>query len=465
MKHLKILFLSSELYPLIKTGGLADVAFALPKALKKRGHDIRVILPKYKLLNSKYISKAKFITKIEFKDEIFNILKIELEGLPIYLIENRAFFERDTLYENEDRDFQFAIYNEIALRFIKEINFKVNIIHCNDWHTGVLPYFLNTKFKNDKFYQNIKTVYSIHNLRFQGVFSSSIFNYLDYPTPNHEINFMKMGIKYADKINTVSKTYAEEIKTDFFGEGLNYELLAREKDLYGIVNGIDTDVFNPETDKHIYFNYNKKSFNKKYKNKEKLQKELKLPQNKDIPLIGIVSRLTSQKGLDLIECIIEELIQTENFQMVVLGTGESRYEELFLELRHKYPEKIATVIGYNAELANKIYAGSDMFLMPSLFEPCGLGQLIALRYGTIPIVRETGGLNDTVKAYNEFTGEGNGFSFTHYNAHDMMYTIRRAIKFYNDKKVWNTLVERALSGDYSWNASAKEYEDLYKSLI
>lgn len=462
---MKIAYVTAEKYPLVKTGGLADVAYALPKALKANGHDVRVFLPKYLQLEQQYLNDGKFHGSVEFRGEVFNIVSILVNSVTVYLVENQAFFERDSLYECWDKDMQFAIFSEIVLLALKKLDFQADIINCNDWQTGLLPFLLNERYKKDLFYINMKTVYTIHNLRYQGHFDRRSLDYLDYYFEDSYVNFMKVGILNADKITTVSETYAKEIQTDFYGEGLNGFLTMRKNDLVGIVNGIDQDVFDPSKDKDIEYNYDKTSLNKKSLNKLSIQKYFNLPQNRDIATIGIVTRFADQKGLDLIERVVEELLSKNDVQLIVLGSGAKNYEDLFRYLAHKYPDRIGVEIGYNATLANKIYAGVDMFLMPSLYEPCGLSQLISLRHGTIPIVRETGGLNDTVESYDENKGSGNGFSFTNYNAHDMLYTLERAIDFYYNRKViWSKLMTNAITGDYSWKKSAKKYEELFKSI-
>ncbi len=463
---MNIAFVVSEMFPLIKTGGLADVAYALPKELKKKGEDIRVFLPKYLQLKIEHLKDTKLVTSIDFKGELFNVYETKLEEVTVYLVENRSFFERETLYESEDKDVQFGVFAEVVLRALEKLKFKPDIIHCNDWQTGLIPYLLKIKFKARSFYKDIKTIFTIHNLRYQGIFDKRALIYLDYPFNDNTLNFMKVGILNATKINTVSKTYAQEIQTDYFGEGLNPFLAERKKDLYGVVNGIDYDVFNPEKDKDIQKNYSIDNLKDKSLNKIDLQKYFGLPENKDTAVISMVTRLVPQKGLDLLDHILKELLEYDNLQIVVLGSGLEKYEKKLTRLEKRYPEKLAVELGYNAVLANKIYAGSDMFLMPSQFEPCGLSQLISLKYGTIPIVRETGGLNDTVISYNEFSNSGNGFSFTNYNAHDMMYTIRRALNYYyNFPKIWEKMMATGMLQDFSWNKSSLEYLEIYEDAI
>lgn len=465
-KPVKIAFVSSEVYPFIKTGGLADVAYALPKALAKQGHDVRVILPGYKQIPEGLLKGAYWVTNVEVMGKTFWIKCVELEGIKYYLIFEPLFSNRDSIYDCPDRDYQFAMFCEVTLRLLKNINFQPTIIHTNDWQTGLIPFFMNQRYYADPFYYDTKTVYTIHNLRFQGQFTSHAVRHLRYRFDDVHINYMQLGIQYANKVTTVSETYAKEILTDFYGENLNHILKMRQSDLTGIVNGIDTELFNPETDTALIAPYTVETLDLKGKNKEALQRRFNLEVNPDVPLIGIITRLDSQKGLDLITHILEEHLIYDNIQFFLLGSGEAKYEHYFQWIRDKYPNQVGIYLGYNAELANLVYGASDMFLMPSLYEPCGLSQLISLRYGTVPIVRETGGLNDTVHSYNEETTEGNGFSFTNYNAHDMLHTLRRAISYYRqDKDVWRQLMVSGMTGDYSWENSARRYAELYKSMF
>ncbi len=479
-EKLKILFVSSEVDPFAKTGGLADVAGSMPQEVKNKGHDIRVVMPEYTQIDDQYLDQLDhllhFRTQVGWRNNYVGINKLVNNGVPTYFVDNKQYFDRDSLYENEDKHVQFAFFCRAVLEMLPKIDFKPDIIHYNDWQTGPLSIMLKDQYQNYDFYQEIKTVYTIHNLRYQGVFGREILKdtlalhskYWDNGVVKHDnkVNYMKMGIGMADAVNTVSKTYAEEIKTPYFGEGLDYVLRMNDDDLYGIVNGIDYDNFNPATDEDIYINYDLNNIDQKMENKLRLQEEMGLPQKEEVPLLGIVTRLVDQKGLDLILHILDDLLQQEEVQFLLLGTGQEEYENQFREIAARYPEKMSANIKYDAGLAQKIYAGSDMFLMPSKYEPCGLGQLISLRYGTIPIVRETGGLNDTVQSYNEATGEGNGFSFANYDAYDLLYTIRRAVDFYyNQPQVWEKLMRRGMKGDYSWSHSAEEYLKLYYSLL
>ncbi|MGM0502238.1 MAG: glycogen synthase GlgA [Bacillota bacterium] len=477
-EELKILFVSSEVVPFVKTGGLADVAGFLPREIKKQGHDIRVVMPEYsKQIDDEYLMETEhlidFNTKVAWREEYVGVNKLNNKGVPTYLIDNKAMFERDNLYENPDKHVQFAYFCRAVLEMLPKIDFQPDIIHCNDWQCGPLGAMLKTQYQKYDFYQDIKNVFTIHNLRYQGQFGLEILDntlalnsdLMPKIEHNNGVNYMKTGISFADAVNTVSKTYADEIQTPYFGEGLDYVLRYRRHDLYGIVNGIDYDEYDPATDNRIYANFDADDLSGKKENKLRLQEEMGLPQNPDVPVISIISRLVPQKGLDLVEEVIDDLLQ-EDIQFVMLGTGNQNYEEMFKAVESRYPNKVAANIKYDADLAQKIYASSDMFLMPSQYEPCGLGQLFSLRYGTIPIVRETGGLNDTIDSYNEDTGEGNGFSFSDYNSEDMLYTIRRAIDYYQNKPdVWETLVKKAIESDYSWDNSAREYIDLYKMIM
>lgn len=478
---MKILFVSSEVYPFLKTGGLADVAYALPKALRKLGIDARVITPLYEGISDYFKSRMKFLFNFDVhmgeKHKYCGIKYLEHDSVPFYFVDNEEYFKRPGAYGYFDDGERFAFFSKAVLRSIHFLGeeFNPDVIHCNDWQTGILPPILKDHYRFYGNYNHIKTVFTIHNLKYQGVYSPEVLKSclnLDqgYYSENNlkyydGVSYMKGGIKFSDKITTVSRTYAEEIKTPQFGEGLHGLLYQRRFDLWGITNGIDYDVYNPETDKDLFFNYNSEKIDKKSWNKTKLQERLHLTVDKNIPMIGIVSRLVPQKGFDLIAYILNELLKS-NVQVVCLGTGDRKYEDMFKFFAWKYPDKLSANIYFSSEMAQKIYAASDFFLMPSLFEPCGIGQLIALRYGTLPIVRETGGLNDTVISYNEATGEGNGFSFTNYNADDMLFTIRRAINYYyNNKYTFNMLVKRAMSIDNSWEKSAKKYIELYSSII
>jgi starch synthase len=476
-----ILYATSEAVPFIKTGGLADVAGALPKCFDKRYFDVRVVLPKYACIKQEWKDKMEYVTHfymdLGYKNCYVGVMTLEYEGVRFYFIDNEYYFSGGKPYDGGFWDQEkFAFFSKAVLSILPVIDFRPQIIHCHDWQTGLIPVYLHDSFQQNPFFWNIKTVMTIHNLKFQGVWGiqpikdltglSDYYFTSDKLEAYQDANYLKGGIVFADAITTVSKTYAEEIKTPFYGERLDGLMNARANSLRGIVNGIDYDLFNPETDTHIEKNYSIKTFRKdKVKNKVALQKELGLEVDPDVMMIGIVSRLTDQKGFDLIAYIMDELCQ-DRVQIVVLGTGDERYENMFRHFDWKYHGKVAACIYYDEPLSHKIYAASDAFLMPSLFEPCGLSQLMSLRYGTLPIVRETGGLKDTVEPYNEYESTGTGFSFTNYNAHEMLATIRNAERvYYTEKDEWNKLIDRAMAKDYSWNNSARQYEEMYNWLI
>lgn len=478
----KVLFVASEGLPFIKTGGLADVIGSLPKCIDKEYFDVRVMIPKYTCMTQemkdKMAYKTHFYMDFNWKNEYVGIMEAEVDGVTYYFIDNEMMFSGFRPYSDNalDEITKFSFFSKAALSALPLIDFRPDIIHCHDWQTGLVPVYLKERFQGNEFFRGIKTIMTIHNLKFQGKWDvktvKSITGLPDYFfTPDKleaykDANLLKGGLVYADAITTVSDTYAEEIKTEFYGEGLNGLLQARSGDLRGIVNGVDYDDFNPETDQYIDFKYNAMNFRKeKIKNKRALQSELGLEQDDKKMMIGIVSRLTDQKGFDLINYMMDEICQ-DAVQIVVLGTGEERYENMFRHFAWKYNNKVSANIYYSEALSHKIYAASDAFLMPSLFEPCGLSQLMSLRYGTVPIVRETGGLKDTVEPYNEYENTGTGFSFTNYNAHEMLAAIRYAERIYYDKKrEWNKIVDRGMAADFSWNVSAAKYQEMYDWLI
>lgn len=478
----KILFVASEGVPFIKTGGLADVVGSLPKYIDKEYFDVRVILPKYGCMKQEMKDKLQYVTNFymdfHWKNEYVGIFEAVEDGVHYYFIDNEFYFSGPSPYCGDPR-FEiekYAYFSKAALSILPVIDFRPDVIHCHDWQTGLIPVYLKERFHDGDFYRGMKSVITIHNLKFQGKWDVETVRDITglpeyYFTPDKleaykDANLLKGGIVFADAVTTVSNTYAEEIKTAFYGEGLDGLLRARSSDLRGIVNGIDYEEFNPETDQHIVRPYNAVNFRKeKVKNKRALQEELGLRRDDKAMMIGIVSRLTDQKGFDLINYVMDELCQ-DNIQIVVLGTGEERYENTFRHFDWKYSNKVSANIYYSDALSHKIYASCDAFLMPSLFEPCGLSQLMALRYGTVPIVRETGGLKDTVIPYNEYEGTGTGFGFANYNAHEMLNTIRYAEHIYYDKKrEWNKIVDRAMAADFSWNVSAKKYQEMYDWLI
>lgn len=476
----KVLFVASESVPFIKTGGLADVVGSLPKYFEKEEWDVRVILPKYLCMkeewSSKLIYRTHFYMDLNWRTQYVGILELVHEGITFYFIDNEFYFGGFAPYGDVYTDVEkFAFFSKAVLSSLPVIDFCPDIIHCHDWQSGLVPVYLDNFRYGDPYYRGIRTVMTIHNLKFQGIWDTKRIQDITglpsyYFSPDKmeaykDANYLKGGIVYADRITTVSHSYAQEIQMPFYGEGLDGLMRARSNHLWGIVNGIDYREYDPATDRHIFKKYTVDSFRReKKKNKTELQKELGLEENPKVMMLGIVSRLTDQKGLDLIACILDELCQ-DAIQLVVLGTGEERYENMFRHFEWKYPGKVSANIYYSEPMSHKIYASCDGFLMPSLFEPCGLSQLMSLRYGTVPIVRETGGLKDTVEPYNEFEKAGTGFSFSNYNAHEMLGIIRYAEHvFYDKKREWNRIAQRGMERDFSWNSSARQYERLYREL-
>ena len=476
-----ILFLASEAVPFIKTGGLADVVGSLPRSIDKAYFDARIMIPKYMCMREEDRYNLEYVTHFYMdylgQSRYVGVLKKEVDGILYYFIDNEYYFSGNRPYGNWYWDLEkFCFFSYAALSALPLLDFHPDVIHCHDWQTGLVPVLLKDRFAGGEFFRSIRSVFTIHNLRFQGTWDRKTiqrFTELSdyYFTPDKleykkDGNLLKGGLVYADAITTVSKTYAKEIQTAFYGEGLEGLLQARDRDLRGIVNGIDYDIWNPKRDPYLLYPYDKVSVHKeKVKDKTALQESLGLSVSEDTMLISIISRLTDQKGLDLIERVFDELCQ-DAVQFVILGTGEDRYENLFRYFAWKYPDRVSAQIYYSEEIGHRIYAGSDAFLMPSLFEPCGLSQLISLRYGTIPIVRETGGLRDTVEPYNEYEKKGTGFSFANYNAHEMMASVRYAERiYYDDKRSWRGIINRAMKKDFSWKSSALQYQELYDWLV
>ena len=476
---MKILFAASECVPFIKTGGLADVVGALTPVLKAQGADVRVILPLYAAIPQEYVNQMKLECEFEvelcWRRQYCGIKSLEYQGVTFYFVDNQYYFGRSYIYGLGGDEYErFGFFDRAVIDALVHLDFKPDVVHCHDWQTGMIPALLKIQYAQYPFYQDMKTVYTIHNLQYQGVFpikavqdtlglGDSLFT-SDKLECYGCANYMKAGLVYADELTTVSPSYADEIQTAFYGERLDGLLRARKDQLVGILNGIDINDYDPAKDPQIYANYDPYHLGGKEICKQELQKELGLEVDPTVPLVGIISRLSNQKGFDLIECVIRELMAT-GIQLVVLGMGEAKYTNLFSWAESEYPGRLATRFAMNHQLAHRIYAGSDMFLMPSQFEPCGLSQMIAMRYGSVPIARETGGLRDTVLSYNKFTDEGNGFTFFNYNAHDMLHTVRRAVHYYNNNRdVWYRLIVRGMTGDYSWYSSAGKYMALYEEV-
>lgn len=476
---MKVLFATSECAPFVKTGGLGDVVGSLPQALREKNVDARVVLPLYNCIPQKFKEQMRYIDHIyidmAWRKQYCGIFELNYNNCIYYFIDNKFYFSGDKPYDYIHLDCEkFIFFSKAVLSILPTIGFRPDVINCNDWQTGPIPVFLDT-FQDNEFFRGIKTVITIHNLKFQGRWdfrgikdAMGISDY--YFTPDKleyykDANLLKGGMVYANKISTVSDTYAVEITTPHYGEGLDALLRARRQDLVGIVNGISYDDWNPAKDEFLAKKYTARTVKAgKAACKRALQHEMGLPEDADKMLIGIVSRLTDQKGFDLIAYKLEELCNG-GCQIVVLGTGDEQYENLFRHYSWKYPDRFAARITYSNEMSHKIYAGCDAFLMPSAFEPCGLSQIISMHYGTLPIVRETGGLRDTVIPYNKYTGEGTGFSFANYNADEMLGCIWNAMDvFYNNKNAWGEMVKHAMEADYSWNVSAEKYIDMYCGL-
>ncbi len=459
---MKILFVASEVVPFAKTGGLADVAGALPKAIRKIGHDIRVFMPRYKKIDPE---------KWNLKPVAQDIFEARMPGseLIVYFAENRYFAQRDELYVQKGKGYPdnceaFLAFCRAAIPFLKKINWIPDIIHCNDWQSAPIVLYLHEFRKRQPTLKRTATVYSIHNMAYQGEFSEEKIPLLNEADMGNlvfggKILFAKAGILFSDVINSVSKTYAKEIQTEEFGYGLEGLMQKRSADVYGIVNGVDYELWNPATDKQIIKRYSRMTLSLKVQNKTALQDEMGLPQE-SVPLMGMISRLDVQKGFDILAEAINGILELD-CQLVILGTGNPKYHRLLEQIKKKHPDRIGIKLGFDAALAQRIYAGSDMFLLPSKYEPCGLGQLISFKYGTIPIARKTGGLADTVHDYDAETGEGDGFIFEEYNGSALLDAVKRAIEVYKDKSTWKKIQERVMQYDYSWDASAKKYISLY----
>lgn len=473
MSILNILFASSEALPFVASGGLADVVGSLPSAIAKKGHDCRVVIPLYKSISPQMRASMTFITNITvdvaWRKQYCGIFTTIYNNVTYYFIDNEYYFGRDGIYGFYDDCERFVFFSRAVLEMIRYIDFKPDVIHSNDWQTALIPVYYQVFYKYQQDYENIKTVFTIHNIQYQGKYGKEVINELMgiplYHTNLLEydgcVNMMKGAIETADKITTVSPSYAWEILDPWYSHGLDRVLVNKQYKICGFLNGIDTEVYNPATDKLIPANYSADKPEGKKICKQKLLEELGL-QDGDEPVIGIVSRFVSHKGIDLIRYVFHDLVNS-GFKFAVLGSGEKIYEDFFREMAWKYGDRVSVTIGFIPELARKIYAGADMFLMPSQSEPCGLAQMVSMRYGTLPIVRETGGLRDSVR---DCGGEnGNGFTFKTYNAHDMLASCQRAKGLYDNKEEWNKAVKKAMEEDFSWNISAELYLGLYSELI
>lgn len=472
---MKVLYVASEALPFIASGGLADVAGSLPVALRKRLIGCRVVIPMYDSIPEEMKEQMKFITSLSvpvaWRRQYCGVFEAKYKGVIYYLLDNQYYFKRDGIYGHFDDAERFAFFARAVLEMIPSIDFKPDIIHCNDWQSALTPVYYSAYYSKALGFENIKTVFTIHNIQYQGKYGTELYNDVLGISKEHEhlldydglINFMKGAIECSNRVTTVSPTYSQEILDPWFSHGLDGILKQRQWKLSGILNGIDTESYDPETDEAIWANYSAAKPSAKKKNKAKLQKNMGLQERADVPLIGIVSRLVGHKGFDLIKEVFEKSLWEKDIQYVVLGNGEWQYESFFREMASKYPDKVAVRIGFVPDLARKIYASADMFLMPSKSEPCGLSQMVSLRYGTVPIVRETGGLKDSISDSGD--GVGNGFTFKNYDAYDMLNAIYRAVDLFKSQKDWKVLVKRALECDNSWGSSANQYIKMYKDLL
>src|SRR5579872_598892 len=467
-RPLRILMLAAEIVPFAKVGGLADVVGALPKALRDLGHDVRLVMPRYGQVNPERFQLTTALEAMTIKMSHYSEQVRVLQGsigddIPVYMVDAPRYFDRENIYGYIDDGERFILFCRAALEAARLLDWSPDIIHCNDWQTGIVPNWMHTVYHDDPFFSDAATVYTIHNLAYQGIFGYRIlevagvaaggFLYPQIVELAYVVDIMARGIHFADAITTVSERYAQEILTPTFGEKLDPLLRTRRDRLFGVLNGIDYLEMNPATDRYIRAQFERDSLEKRAENKQALQERARLPVQADVPLLAMISRLADQKGFDLISQISQPLL-AQGVQLVVLGIGDQHYHEMFQNLAVRYPQQVAIFLTFNTELAQSIYAGSDMFLMPSRFEPCGLGQLIAMRYGSVPIVRSVGGLADTVQEYDPRSGQGNGFTFTNYDPWELFAAIVRALELYRFQDNWRTLQKRCMAADYSWHASA-----------
>lgn len=473
---MKILFVASEAAPFVRSGGLGDVAGALPKAFNKLGHDCRVIIPFYKEeIKQEFKDNFRFVgssfVDLSWRRQYLGIYEAVYDGVTYYFVDNEYYFKRKGLYGHFDDGERFAFFSKAVLEALPLTGFYPDILHANDWHCALTPVFLDVFYRFSEAYQNIKTVFTIHNIEFQGKYGESLIgDILGLPEWAKSIvmngdcvNYMKGGIEASSAVTTVSETYANEILDPYYSFGLEGILSERRFKLHGVLNGIDTDAFNPKTDKALFENYTLRSVSKKSDNKQNLCEMIDMPFDANRPLIAMVSRLTEQKGLDLLGAVVDDIMRAD-VQMVVLGTGDWKYENMIKAAETRYPNKFRAILAFSSDLASKLYAASDIFLMPSKFEPCGLSQMIAMRYGSVPVVRETGGLKDTVTPYNPVDKTGKGFTFKTYNAYDMLDSVWRAYACFYDKENWKQVVSNGMKSDFGWEASAKKYIDVYNNI-
>jgi starch synthase len=475
---LKILFLTAEAVPFAKVGGLADVAGSLPKALRTLGHDVRVMLPRYGTISSDEFQLEKigepFRVPAGAGKEYVHLIGSRMgENLPVYLLWNEHYFtSRERVYGFEDDAQRFAVFGRGVLETMRVLDWKPDVIHANDWHTAVVPTWLDVSGWREPYYRDIATLFTIHNLAYQGVTGRLILTFAQMENVEHlsveppgAVNWMAQAIAHSDLINTVSQRYAKEILTPEMGMGLEPLLNQRKDRLYGVLNGLDYDEWNPATDPHVPHNFDIRTLDRRAANKTALQQQARLPVHPEVPLVGMVSRLDEVKGMDLMEPALTWLLEEHDAQFIVLGTGDPRYHEMFEAVQERYPDQTRAFLKFDAVLARRIYASADIFLMPSFVEPCGLGQMIAMRYGSVPIVRETGGLADTVIDHDPERGHGTGFVFVEKTPEACQEALQRALMVYQDRSMWRALQMRGMESDFSWRASAREYADLYRKAL
>jgi len=476
---LKILILAAEMVPFAKVGGLADVVGALPKALQALGHDVRLVMPRYRQVDPNRFHLQPILEAIPVSMGNYQVQVSVRRGeigdhIPVYMIDAPRYFDRENIYGYTDDGERFILLCRAALETMQTLNWSPDVVHCNDWHTGIVPNWMHTIYRDDPFFANTASVYTIHNLAYHGIFGYRLlevagvaangFLYPQVAEFGNVVDIMGRGILFADAVTTVSERYAQEILTPTFGEKLDHLLRSRRDRLFGILNGIDYQEINPASDPYIHTQFDAHSLDRRVENKIALQEQMHVPVREDVPLLAMISRLTDQKGFDLLGQIIQPLL-AQGIQFVLLGIGDQHYHEMFQSLAARYPEQVAIFLTFNTELAQRIYAGSDMFLMPSRFEPCGTSQMNAMRYGCVPIVRQVGGLADTVQEYDPSSGEGNGFVFKDYDPWEFFAAVVRAMALYRFKDIWQILQQRGMEADYSWYASAKRYVEIYRNAI
>jgi starch synthase len=472
---MKVLYCTSEASPFAATGGLAEVSGSLPQALRLRLIGCRVVMPLYEDIPQELKDGMKFLTSLSvpvaWRRQYCGVFETHVGGVIFYLIDNQYYFKRHGLYGHYDDAERFAFFSRAALEMLPYLDFKPDIIHCNDWQTALVPVYYSLFYAGKDWYSGIKTVFTIHNIQYQGKYGKELIeDVLGIPKESTSlleygdcVNLMKGGIESANRVTTVSPTYAQELMDPWYAYGLEGILRERKWKISGILNGIDVKVYNPETDEYLYENYTKDDISGKTANKLELQSRLNLVRDAKVPLVGMVTRMVPHKGMDLIKESLDRMMQETNIQFVILGSGDWEYENFFKEIQQRYSGRLCSCFGFIPELSHKIYAAADIFLMPSRTEPCGLAQMIALRYGTIPVVRETGGLKDSVTDSGD--GKGNGFTFQTYNSGDLIYALQRALKGYENEEGWQVLIQRAMECNFSWGHSANEYIRLYRDLL